>query len=178
MRTANRKAFSSSQPRPLKEFNKRRPRWVDPQEFLPGSLQNLFELSYFSDYNSFNTAPSLIPSGWRSIEDDSALPRLSSRAPVADMSDQEDAPTPSTLANGTGTDNDSSGDESVRQPPVVQAPTRMVDEGESDEDELASPQAVCIHADGPHNPTNAAALTCGSRICRYVPAMRTGQTRR
>ena len=74
---------------------------------------------------------------------------------VADLSDDQDAPTPSTLANGTGTDNESSGDEGgARQPaaPAAPAPTRMVDERDSD-DELASSQAVGIRAKHPRRST-------------------------
>ncbi|KAK3368104.1 hypothetical protein B0H63DRAFT_534187 [Podospora didyma] len=67
----------------LKEFNHRRPRWINPLEFLDPNFQNLFELSYFTEPDS------LMPTGWNSIQDDNLLPRLSTRQPKPIVSDIE-----------------------------------------------------------------------------------------
>ncbi|KAL2164269.1 hypothetical protein VTH06DRAFT_3485 [Thermothelomyces fergusii] len=104
----------------LKRFNKRRPKWVNPVEFLDPELQNLFDMSYFSESGA------TVPTGWGSTTDDGVLPRLSSRLPRVAASDVE-MQSPATL---DGSD-ESGSEESGRVPAAVI--TRMAEES-SDED--------------------------------------------
>lgn len=104
----------------LRRFRQRRPKWVNPLAFLDPDLQNLFDLSYFSESGA------LVPTGWNSTTEDGPLPRLSSREPKLPASDIEmRSPEP---LDGT----DESGSEgSARLPTSVV--TRMAEES-SDED--------------------------------------------
>ncbi|KAH7037886.1 uncharacterized protein B0I36DRAFT_72433 [Microdochium trichocladiopsis] len=111
-------------------FNHARPSWIDPKKFLPAELQNLFEMSYFSE----NSAR--IPTGQQSIEDSKEYPRLSSRVVVASPSSSDDA-TDNTANDNSVTDaasnEDVSSDETLAN---TEGPsTRMTEE--SDEDEKA-----------------------------------------
>jgi ubiquitin carboxyl-terminal hydrolase 4/11/15 len=67
----------------LRRFKQRRPKWVNPLEFLDPELQNLFDLSYFHE------AGTTVPTGWNSTTEDGALPRLSSRQPKVAASDTD-----------------------------------------------------------------------------------------
>ncbi|KAL2170558.1 hypothetical protein VTG60DRAFT_4666 [Thermothelomyces hinnuleus] len=107
-------------PKVLKRFNKRRPKWVNPVEFLDPELQNLFDMSYF--YESGTT----VPTGWSSTTDEGVLPRLSSRLPRVAASDIE-MQSPATLDGS-----DESGSEGSGRLPATVV-TRMAEES-SDED--------------------------------------------
>lgn len=69
----------------LNKFNKQRPKWVDPAEFLNPQCQNLFELCYYKE----ETNQHIIPTGWTAVQEDNILPKLSSRAPRMVASDVE-----------------------------------------------------------------------------------------
>ncbi|KAL1844377.1 hypothetical protein VTJ49DRAFT_56 [Mycothermus thermophilus] len=104
----------------LKRFNQKRPAWVDRREFLDPSLQNLFDLSYFSEVDTF------IPTGWQSVTEDGLLPRLSSRQPKVAASDVE------MRSPGPVDGSDESGSEESGRIPASMV-TRMAEES-SDED--------------------------------------------
>lgn len=118
----------------LRTFNTRRPQWLDTTVALDDQLQNLFDLSYFSE----NSA---IPSGWSSIgsNPDKLFPRLEVRKARPQSPSDEDMPSPS--GSGTGSE-ESSADETPDLAPTPEASTRMADE--SSEDEEALPEiTVC-----------------------------------
>jgi len=107
-------------PKLLRRFNDRRPKWVDPKEFLDPQFQNLFGLSYFSE------AGSAIPTGWTGGRDDSKVyPRLDSRLPPP----EENSPSP---ADGSS-DNESGQDDIP--PAGLMSVTRMADESDEEEDD-------------------------------------------
>ncbi|KAL2130537.1 hypothetical protein VTI74DRAFT_6258 [Chaetomium olivicolor] len=113
-------ASSGDYPQLLKRFRQQRPQWVNPSEFLEPELQNLFDLSYWSEPDT------LVPTGWNSTSDDGKLPLLSSRLPKMAASDVEmRSPGP---ADGS---DESSDNESGRA--EMSEVTRMADEF-SDED--------------------------------------------
>jgi ubiquitin carboxyl-terminal hydrolase 4/11/15 len=88
--------------------------------FLDPELQNMFDMSYFSEQDT------AVPTGWQSTSDEAPLPRLSTRLPKPVPSDIDmRSPTP-----GDGSD-ESGSEESARLPASVV--TRMVEES-SDED--------------------------------------------
>lgn len=115
---------SSDYPKLLKKFNTRRPKWIDPRQFLDAEMQNLFELSYFEGTTN-------IPYGWTEVTDDNQLPRLSSRQPKPASDMEMNSP-----SNGWDGSEDSGNGESLRSQPT--AATRMVDES-SEEDSDISP---------------------------------------
>jgi ubiquitin carboxyl-terminal hydrolase 4/11/15 len=117
-------AASSKYPLQLKKFNTRRPKFVDPKEFLDPQLQNLFELCYFTehDYN--------IPSGWQTIQENTPLPKLSTRLPKPAASDVDmNSPT----ATWDGSEYSGSDEIPDSQPSTT---TRMVDESSDDSSDI------------------------------------------
>lgn len=98
-------------------FNRKRPKWVNPLEFLEPELQNLFDLSYFAEPGA------VIPTGWNTVQDENILPRLSSRQPKPAVSDV-DMKSPEPLDGS-----DESGSE-------VAAVTRMADESSEDDSDF------------------------------------------
>jgi hypothetical protein len=110
--------FTTRSSQVLRRFRQRRPKWVNPLEFLDPELQNLFDLAYFHESGT------AVPTGWNSTTDEGALPRLSSRQPKVAVSDTEmRTPEPVDRSDESGSE------DSVAAP----APTRMNDES-SDED--------------------------------------------
>ncbi|KAF3021131.1 CSN-associated deubiquitinating enzyme Ubp12 [Neopestalotiopsis sp. 37M] len=100
-------------------FNQTSPSWMDSKEFLPGELQNMFELSYITESGS------LLATGNNSVNESSDYPRLSSRIPEPPASDDGgDSGT-----NGTISNDEESEDESSQQT----APTRMAEESEEED---------------------------------------------
>lgn len=117
--------------RPVKHvYNKTAPAWVDPNEYLPAELQNIFEVSYFSEPGV------MLPSAMNSVTEDREYPKLSSRAPEPVVSD--DALDNST--NGTTSNEEASSDELSRRSVDIPA-TRMQDE--SDEEDGSPVVKVC-----------------------------------
>lgn len=115
----------------LKKFNTRRPSWIDPNKFLDSNLQNLFDISYFSEDDT------LIPNGWHAVQDENRLPSLSSRLPKpkpepSEMEGQSPATWPASDESG------SEGTASTEQ----NATTRMADES-SEEDSEFEKAKVC-----------------------------------
>jgi len=118
----------------LKRFNKRRPKWISPLEFLDGHFQNLFEMSYFREANPTTT----VPTGWNNVNEDTPYPRLSTRLPKLPVSDVE-MQSPGTWPNGS----DDSGSEEAT-PPDSHLITRMAEES-SEEDSDFPKVKVCTH---------------------------------
>lgn len=98
---------------------------MDPKKFLLPELQNLFEVSYFSESSS------RIPTGQSSLEDNKEYPRLSSRVLIASPTSSEET-IDNTIHDTASNDGSSSdGNRSITETPS----TRMTEE--SDEDDRA-----------------------------------------
>ncbi|QSZ33484.1 hypothetical protein DSL72_005052, partial [Monilinia vaccinii-corymbosi] len=69
---------------PLIKFNTRRPKWVDPAEFLSGELQNLFEISYFTDKQG------RLPLHWDDKLADPTFKKISERNPQVQQLNGDD----------------------------------------------------------------------------------------
>ncbi|KAI0480517.1 ubiquitin carboxyl-terminal hydrolase-like protein [Xylariaceae sp. FL0804] len=119
-------AKSTVQSPPVRhQFNHKRPAWVKPENFLPGELQNLFQMRYFAENNAS------IPIGMNHVDGRTLLPTLASRAPTPDSPSEEEQF--DNVTNGTASQSSSSSDEAPRR--SVELPqTRMNDESD-DEDE-------------------------------------------
>jgi len=112
-----------------RKFRSQRPKWVNPNVYLPPGFQNLFELSYFT------SAKELVPVGWGSVDEDKDYPKLSSRDPQALHSMQEDDQPQDDYAMPNGrTQSEASSDVEEYDAPQLVGPTRMNEES-SDEDE-------------------------------------------
>ncbi|KAF4635752.1 hypothetical protein G7Y89_g2337 [Cudoniella acicularis] len=127
---------SEKESKPLKAFNKRRPKFINPGSYLNPELQNLFELGYFGG------GKELIPSGWNVVDEDKAYPSLASRMPQV-PSTVDDSLNGFEAGNGQA-QSDSSGDDDNFATNGFSNQTRMNDEESSDEDELAQSSS------GPH----------------------------
>lgn len=110
-------------PQILKRFNSKRPDFTNPDSFLNPQLQNLFELSYFTD-NSTGS----VPTGWSTVDNNRSLPKLSDRIPEP-SDDEKDTTSPnSDSSTMSGGDDDSNDD---NKSDVAQ--TRMADESSEEE---------------------------------------------
>lgn len=121
----------------LKDFNKKRPAWIDKNVFLDGQLQGLFDMSFFHEQ-------SLIPTGWTSFgsHNEKLYPRLDTRAPQPASPTDDYMPSPP----GSGTASEDSSTEETPEPvPSVEVSTRMVEES-SEEDAISNAQVY-------HSPT-------------------------
>lgn len=114
----------------LKHFNTKRPAWVDPEKFLDPRMQNLFEMSYFSDQRNSDGA---IATGWGSVEDHRQFPTIASRLPESDTAADHDSPSNESWNNANGSDNESGSDDAPNNMP---SQTRMADES-SEEDPVS-----------------------------------------
>lgn len=125
-------------PQQLKKFNKRRPKWVNPNQYLNAQFQNLFELGYFSEPGRS------VPTGWSGFTEDRSYPTLSSRAPEPAASPDQDMQSPSNCSNEGDSENESSSNGDAGSQ-TTEAVTRMADES-SEEDEASIPAIkVFIH---------------------------------
>lgn len=113
----------------LKEFNRRRPDFINPEVFLEGNLQSLFDISFFRE-------DALVPTGWQAISSsDRLFPRLDTRRPRPPTPSDDDMPSPS----GSGTATEDSSTEEVEDVPDIETDfqTRMVEEvSEEDSDTI------------------------------------------
>lgn len=114
-------------PKLLKKFNNKRPRWIDPRQFLPAEMQSLFEMSYFQGSTN-------IPCGWQEVSEDQEYPRLSSRQPKS--SSDADMNSPSTVWEGS--EGSETGGSAPVSPvsPQVSAQTRMADESSDNDSDI------------------------------------------
>ena len=130
--------LSPQPPKVLREFNRHRPKWVtNPDMFLAGELQNLFDMGYYRD-----TSSSVIPIKWPSSTDEKTYPRLSSRMPALPATPGSPATTASENDNGNESqeeiapiDPDSPGQSPGASP--MAAVTRMAQESDEDERPVA-----------------------------------------
>ncbi|KAH7162660.1 hypothetical protein B0J13DRAFT_16128 [Dactylonectria estremocensis] len=115
------------QPKILKQFNTKRPRFIQRDGFLDPELQNLFEFSYFTD-----NADGTVPTGWSNVDPNRVLPKVTDRIPEP-ATEEEDEPNPES-SNSTASTNeeDSTNDESSK---ADEGQTRMNEES-SEEDYL------------------------------------------
>lgn len=140
-------AASSKYPLQLKKFNTRRPKFVNPKQFLDPQLQNLFDMGYFTE-NEYN-----IPNGWQTVTDTAQYPRLSSRLPRPAASDVEmNSPT----ATWDGSEDSASDEVPDSQPSAAVATTRMVDESSDDSSDIP---AVSVRIHQPF-PCGSASVCC------------------
>ncbi|OBT99530.2 CSN-associated deubiquitinating enzyme Ubp12 [Pseudogymnoascus verrucosus] len=118
-----------SNPRKRK-FQSRRPKWIDPEQFLPSEYNNLFELSYFSSKKE------VVPTGWGVVDEEKLYPRLSSRIPVVqDAVEVDDEASDGFASNNPQRSDGESSEDDIGDIPQL-APTRMNEES-SDDDDLA-----------------------------------------
>jgi ubiquitin carboxyl-terminal hydrolase 4/11/15 len=121
--------MKDSPPRPSM-VNGPRPKFISPKSYLKPSLQNMFEVGYFSG------SKEMVPSGWNHIDEDKAYPSISSRNPQPEKSADEDS------INGFGPKETREGSESSDEAPYTggtyDAITRGNEES-SDEDEAVPP---------------------------------------
>ena len=118
---------------PLRTFNKRRPKFIEPGSYLDAQFQNMFSLSYFTG------SKELVPSGWNILDEDKKYPLLSSRAPQLMRRESTIDYQQDRSRSGSS---DSSGD-MFRHHNSFSNQTRMneetSDEDDEDADELAAP---------------------------------------
>ncbi|KAK8140540.1 UCH-domain-containing protein [Apiospora sp. TS-2023a] len=115
-------------------FNTIPPVWVDVEKYLEPKLQNMFELSYWTEGGQ------LLANGMQAVTEDKDYPKLSSR--VVDPN-SEDAP--DNVTNGTASNEDSSSDE-LSRPSLSNHQTRMAEESEEEDD---SPVVKVAHRPKP-----------------------------
>ncbi|KAG6228008.1 hypothetical protein E4U34_005051 [Claviceps purpurea] len=89
----------------LKSFNKKAPRWTNPDAFLKPDLQNLFELCYFK-----NNCDGPIPTGWSMVDGSKFLPKLADRIPAEPSVNGSEGRSPES-SNSPGSGNSESGEE-------------------------------------------------------------------
>lgn len=110
----------------IKKFNTRRPDWIDPSVFLDGQLQQLFDMSFFTENTTLAT-------GWMSVggSSDRLYPRLNTRKPRPASPSDEDMPSPS----GSGTASEESSTDETPEPAtaVFEPATRMLEESSEEE---------------------------------------------
>jgi len=126
-------------PNLLMMFNHRKPKWMDPREFLDGELQGLFEMNYWAEPDV------LMPTGWQSIQDNTALPRLSTRQPKLSPPPPSDtemrSPTQWPVSDESGSEENSSAQVSSE---TSSAQTRMTEESSEEDPE---PPKLKVSAD-------------------------------
>lgn len=122
----------------LRKFNSLRPDWVKPEVYLDGQLQNLFDLSCFSE-------DTLVPTGWNAVgtNGDRLFPRLDARKPRPNSPSQSDQDMPS--PSGSGTASEESGTEESGDVPETVAQTRMADEPSEEESDASLPDLQDIN---------------------------------
>lgn len=106
---------------PLRRFGNRRPKFLNTSTYLKPDLQNMFEMTYYTENND------LIPAGWSSMSDDKSYPNLADRDPrlQAEIRRAEE--------RGRSRSSDDSAQGSDDDQPDIRGVTRMADES-SDED--------------------------------------------
>lgn len=90
-------------------------------------LQNLFEMSYFSDSRSSDGA---VATGWGSVDDNKQLNTIASRLPESEAPADQDSPDNEAWNNANGSNNESGSDEDSSNAPTQ---TRMADESSEEE---------------------------------------------
>ncbi|XXH05045.1 3',5'-cyclic-nucleotide phosphodiesterase [Hypoxylon texense] len=104
-------------------FSQKKPTWVDPDQYLPAEIQNIFDLCFYSESGAW------LPTGANSINDDKEYPRLSERLPPESPSSEDIL---DNVTNGTASNEDSSSDDAHRRS-IDQSITRMNQESEEED---------------------------------------------
>ncbi|KAL1899472.1 hypothetical protein Sste5346_002870 [Sporothrix stenoceras] len=141
---ADQAATDSASSKILYKFNRHRPRWVtEPNLFLAGELQNLFQMGYYDDTSN------VIPIKWSGSSDEKPYPSLRSRAPqpAKHSSAERDINSPGPWESSAGTDNESSpGDASPTDEITGSAElTRMTDESDDEDSAVPPPIGMRSH---------------------------------
>jgi ubiquitin carboxyl-terminal hydrolase 4/11/15 len=122
---SNSQVTANGETQVLRQFNNRRPQFIQSDGFLDPELQNLFDLRYFSEGSDLG-----VPTGWSSADHVSNLPKLSDRMPQASVEEEADEPSPESWGS-TASGNEESSNEDEMKGGLNQ--TRMVEES-SEED--------------------------------------------
>lgn len=110
------------------QFNHKRPSWVDTGKFLPPDLQNLFDMTIYTEPGTS------LPTGMNNVNDGIKYPSLSTRIPLESQSSEDQF---DNTTNGTASNEESSSDEASRRS-TEQPLTRMNDESEEEEEDATS----------------------------------------
>ncbi|KAI9639992.1 hypothetical protein NHQ30_011551 [Ciborinia camelliae] len=123
---------------PLKTFDTRRPKWVDPEAFLLPELQNIFDVCYVPGIKGH------MPTGWNDHFDTDVYKRISERNPqVPQMNDDDTSYGYDAINSRAGSISSKSsreGSDDVNG--FIPAPTRMNEESSDDDINLTSPARV------------------------------------
>ncbi|KAA8572048.1 hypothetical protein EYC84_001974 [Monilinia fructicola] len=137
---------------PLKIFNTSRPKWIDPAVFLSGEMQNLFEISYFTDKQG------RLPLHWDDKLGDPTFKKISERNPQVHQMNSDDASYGFDLVDGSAgsVSSKSSRDSSDDINNFEMPPTRMNEESSEDDLNPTSPPKAL--------PVRPAAPKSGGRV--------------
>lgn len=122
----------------MKIFNTSRPKWIDPAVFLSGEMQNLFEISYFTDKQG------RLPLHWDDKLGDPTFKKISERNPQVHQMNSDDASYGFDLVDGSAgsVSSKSSRDSSDDINNFEMPPTRMNEESSEDDLNPTSPPKV------------------------------------
>lgn len=123
-----------TQPKLLKRFNTQRPRFVSPDGFLDPELQNLFDLSYFTENKDGN-----VPTGWQTVDQNKSLPKLTDRIPEPSVEEDEEV-SPESWNSTASNEDESTNDESSK---AESTQTRMMDESSEEDPDPHPASRVC-----------------------------------
>lgn len=133
------------QPGLLRQFNTKRPAFLQPDSFLDPELQNLFELRYFYDGSDGS-----VPTGWSQVDSHRTLPKVADRMPQPSIEDDQDSP--ESWGSTASGNEDSDNEETPKTPKTETVETRMTDESSDEDDD--SPVRVCANPVTIRNATN------------------------
>ncbi|KAI1768852.1 UCH-domain-containing protein [Hypoxylon sp. FL1150] len=105
------------------QFSRKKPVWMDPTEYLPAELQNIFEICFYSESGAW------LPTGNNTINDNKEYPRISERLPPESPSSEDPL---DNVTNGTASPEESSSDDARRRS-TDRSFTRMGQESDEDD---------------------------------------------
>ncbi|ESZ93218.1 hypothetical protein SBOR_6374 [Sclerotinia borealis F-4128] len=137
---------------PLKIFNTRRPKWLNPAVFLSGEMQNLFEVSYIAGPKG------RMPTGWNVTFESGTYKKISERNPQVQQINGDDTSYGyDAIENRAGSVSSKSSKESSDDVGgLAPAPTRMNDESSDEDIDPTSPRRAL--------PVRPAAPKSGARV--------------
>ncbi|KUJ19216.1 UCH-domain-containing protein [Mollisia scopiformis] len=139
-------------------FNTRRPKFVAPNSFLTPSLQNMFDVGFFSG------AKEMIPTGWNVVDEDKTFPNINTRAPQQPISNDHETGSEN-LSTNSRTQSESSEEDAYSANGVIST-TRMAEEESSDED--AVPPAVKVLPVRPAGPKSGVRVGYNKRRAKGI----------
>lgn len=128
---ANFKTHLTAPSKPLKEFNTRQPKFLEPGAFMPPDLQGLLQgIGFYC-----NNDNEVFSCGWSEYDDNKAYPSISTRIPQSpeEAEDEEQYSSPAN-SNMSSADDDFKGVMSSGS----EFPTRMNNDGSDDDDAVVS----------------------------------------